>query len=852
MKWGLAKSVVGILTVALLRVQAAVPDRSTLDQTAYEQASRLVASMTLDEKINLIEMNNKAIDRLNIPAHHWWSEALHGVARRGKATQFPVPLCMASTWNETLIQTMADAISTEARALHHADSPKEKTEKYHGLTIWSPTINMARDPRWGRTEETYGEDPFLTGQLGIAFVKGLQGDHPDFLKTVATVKHFAANNTEHNRRKVSPAISERALREYYLPAFRVAVEEADAESIMSAYNGINGIPCSANRWLLTDVLRGEWGFNGTVVTDAGAAKWMFLEHRFTSDGISAIAAMVKAGVDVCCGAESKWAKQAIEAGMLSEKELDRSITQSLASRIKLGLLRPESENPYTTIPLDTVGCEKHLEIARQIAREGIVLLKNEQNVLPASPKKYDRIVLAGPYANVAPLGGYSGTPTHPSVTPADGFKQLAGASYEVANRFGGQWVPVPEACLNVPDDQTTRGLKADYFQGPTLEGAPKATRVDPMINFVWPLPFSHIDPLIPEPDFSVRWTGQLTPNRSGEHIFSIEAENGARVFLNGKKILDIWGQMAEETQISKPVFLKAGKPVDLKVEYFNAEKANSAIEEIRVGLKWMEPTEKPGKSNPEKDLLVYVGGIAHEMAHESRDLMDLRFPEDQLQEIAELAKEYPNMVVVVNTGTAVQLDQVKKLVPALLIQWFPGQEGGTALAEVITGAVNPSGRLPLSIYTDASQLPDFEDYELQKGRTYQYASDNITYPFGYGIGYAPFEYDAFQAALNGDRIDVSVQVKNTGTVDGDDVVQIYVTNLDSGVYQPIRQLKAFRRVHVPASGTARAELTVPVQSLEWWSTDKQKFTVNSGRYKIQAGRSSADVCAEQIITIPLQ
>jgi len=419
--------------------------RTKLNATARQRAAALVGQMSLEEKVELIEMNNGAIDRLNIPAHHWWNEALHGVARRGKATQFPVPLCMASTWNPELIGTMADAISTEARALHHADSAADKSKIYHGLTIWSPVVNMARDPRWGRTEETYGEDPFLTGRMGVAFVKGIQGDHPDYLKAAATVKHFVANNTEYNRLSVRPDISPRMLREYYLKAFKNTVTEAEVESIMSAYNGINGIPCSVNTWLLTDLLRGEWGFEGTVVTDVNVPRWLLEKHQYYSTGPEAAAGMIKAGVDVYSGEDKLWTKQAVESNLLSECEVDRAVIQGLSTRIKLGLLR-EEENPYSRIPASVVGSEEHLEIARQIAREGIILLKNDNGILPAAPGKYDRIVLAGPYAGVAPLGGYSGIATRPAVSPVMGFKTIA-TGYEVENQFGGKWAVVPEANL---------------------------------------------------------------------------------------------------------------------------------------------------------------------------------------------------------------------------------------------------------------------------------------------------------------------------------------------------------------------------------------------------------------------
>jgi len=841
----------GALCLAFSSALAQVPGRTKLNAFSKQKAAELVNQMSLEEKVNLIEMDNKAIERLKIPAHHWWNEALHGVARRGKATQFPVPLCMASTWNPELIGTMAEAISSEARALHHADSDADKSKIYHGLTIWSPVVNMARDPRWGRTEETYGEDPFLTSCMGVGFVKGIQGDHPDYLKAAATVKHFVANNTEYNRLSTRPDISQPMLRDYYLKAFHATITEAKAESIMSAYNGINGIPCSVNKWLLTDLLRDEWGFEGTVVTDVNVPRWLLQKHKYYETGPEAAAGMIKAGVDLYSGKERAWTMQAVEAGLLDERELDRAVTRSLATRIKLGLLR-EEENPYATIPQSIVGSEKHLKIARQIAREGMILLKNEKGVLPATPGTYQRIVLAGPYASVAPLGGYSGIATQPAVTPAMGFHAIADG-YEIENPSGGKWSIVPESNLHIPDDETTQGVQGLYFSNQKLKGEPSQGRIDKSINFEWKKPIGHVDPMIPQPAFSVRWTGVLTPNRTGNHLFSIEAVSGARVWINDQRILNIWSNKAEGKAISKPILLTQGQPVNLRVEYY--DKASSmgqgdASQEIGVKLSWLEPAQATKKSDPEKDLLVYVGGITHEMASESHDIKALAFPEDQLEEIAGLAEKYPNMVVVVNGGTAVPMGKVRALVPAVLLQWFPGQEGGNALAEIITGKVNPSGRLPLTIYSDVQQLPDFDDYDISKGRTYMYATHNVDYPFGFGLSYTSFKYDTLRIRKTGGTIAASVDISNVGARDGGEVVQLYVKNMELPVAQPLKQLRAFKRISVPASSTRTAKLEFPVAALARWDESKREYTVNPGTYKIMVGASSADIRVSAEVEVP--
>ncbi len=826
-------------------VCADAPDRTALHESARAQAAELVAEMTLDEKIGLVEMANEPVERLDIPAHHWWNEALHGVARRGKATQFPVPLSMASTWNPELIEAMATAISDEARALHHADSDRDKAKRYHGLTIWSPVINMARDPRWGRTEESYGEDPHLTTALACGFVSGLQGDDPDWLKTVATIKHFAANNTEHNRKHVRPDISERMLREYYLPSYRDTIKREDVESIMSAYNGINGIPCSANRWLLTDLLRGEWGFNGTVVTDVFVPSHMIEEHKYARDGAESAAMMISAGVDVYSGKpeQREWAKEAIEKGLLKEADLDQALTRSLATRIKLGLLRPENENPYAKIGTDVVGCADHLALARQIAREGTVLLQNKNQVLPASPEKYKRIIFAGPYVNEAPLGGYSGTATRTAATPMSGLKQMAGDSFEILSQHGGGWLPLPEGVCNVPGGKDSQGVRGEYFKGSKCEGEPAMMRTDRTVVLKLPKQFSHIDPAVPAQEFAVRWTAELTPNRTGNHYFAITAHYGAVVWVNGERVINIWDRKAPDRGESKGIYLEAGQPADLRVEYYNRGGA------VDVELSWIEPAEEKRGGNPAEALLVYVGGLSHQMAYESHDLMDLSMPANQMEEIKELAKTYPNMAVVLNGGTVMQLGELKEIVPAMLLQWFPGQEGGYALADILTGAYNPSGRLPLTFYTDSDDLPDFEDYDISKGRTYMYAEDNVTYPFGYGLSYTSFDYSDLRVTQSGREITAVLNVTNTGAVDGDEVVQLYVSNLDSGVTQPIRQLKAFKRIPVPKGKTRAVELSFAVDDLAWWKKYRQQFAVNPGRYRIAVGRSSGDTVCEEIVQI---
>ncbi|HKL22363.1 MAG TPA: glycoside hydrolase family 3 N-terminal domain-containing protein, partial [Tichowtungia sp.] len=449
------------------------------------------------------------------------------------------------------------------------------TARFKGLTMWSPTVNLARDPRWGRNEETYGEDPWLTSRIAIGFVKGLQGTNPKYLKTVATVKHFIANNHENDRTRDRYDVPEQFLRDYYMIPYKAAIEEGDVRSIMSAYNGINDIPCTMNKWLLTDVLRNEWGFDGTVVTDVSAPEWLTTRHGTTASHEEGSAAMLEAGVDVICGLRnfSGAVKQAIEDDLVSEEQLDQAVTQNLSTRMEFGQVIDDSDNPYKNIPISIVGSPEHRAIARKIAQQGTVLLKNENHMLPINTEKIKRIIVAGPYGNAAPLGGYFGTPTITPISPLTGLSSVASEKgMEVIHINSGEdYTPVLSSNLRpAAGVEGEIGLKGEYFKGTELRGSPSATRLDQAIDFTWPKPIENIDPLIPQPKFSVRWTGQLVPDRTGEYQLAVDSDDGVRVWLNGELIIEDWTARAVKRNESKPVMLTAGEPCDLRVEYFDA------------------------------------------------------------------------------------------------------------------------------------------------------------------------------------------------------------------------------------------------------------------------------------------
>ncbi|HAS84124.1 MAG TPA: beta-glucosidase [Verrucomicrobia bacterium] len=814
-----------------------------------KEAAALVAKMTLDEKASLLSMQASAIGRLNIPAHDWWSEALHGVARNGQATQFPQSICMASTWNPELIEAMASAIGDEARAKHH--SAPNRVKRYQGLTIWSPTVNLARDPRWGRNEETYGEDPWLTSCMAVAFVKGLQGDHPKYLKTVATVKHFICNNTEHNRISTIADVPEQFLRDYFMIPYRAAVREAGVQSIMTAYNGINGVPCSANKWLVTDVLRGEWRFSGTVVTDVGAPRFLTEKHNFSTSNTEAASMMIKAGIDVISDGREfgGYAKNALQNGMLAEDEVNRAVIQSLATRLELGQVLQADDNPYVKIPESVVGSDEHCGIARKIAQQGIVLLKNKNNLLPVDTKKIKTIIVTGPFADNAQLGGYSGKPTHKAVTPYEGIKAAVGADVEVILR---PWKedtmePIPTSNLRPVAGSSASGLTAEYFAGTTCSGIPKTTRVDENVDFIWPKPLENIDPDIPQPQFAVRWTGQLLPEKTGAYLISGRCDDGVRIWLNGAMIVDDWSSHGVRSKVSDTLHLEAGKPYELRMEYFDGGDSAEAH------LEWIPPkgaVEVVAEKTKSSTLVVYVCGFSTQHADEGRDLMNLNLPDKQLADLRIVYKTYPNTLVVFNGGTVVTDGWVYDSIPAIMHAWYPGQEGGHALADLVLGRLSPSGRMPVTTYMSTEDLPDIDDYDLAKGRTYMYCKKPVRYPFGHGLSYATFKYGELLASKNqcsrDDVVVLSLDVSNTGSMEGDEIVQLYVKELGSDD-APMQQLRMFKRVSIPAGGTASVRLSLPVQRLERWNSATKGYEVRPGEYELRVGSSSADI--RQIVRV---
>lgn len=784
------------------------------DLQLEQRVSDLIGRMTLDEKVKQMLYNAPAIPRLGIPEYGWWGEALHGVARAGKATVFPQPIGLAATWDDSLLFRVATAISDEARAKHHDAVRKGRRGIYEGLSFWSPNINIFRDPRWGRGMETYGEDPYLTSRLGVEFVKGMQGNDPTYLKTVATPKHFAVHSgPEPDRHTFDAIVNERDLRETYLPAFRATVVDAGAYSVMCAYNRFRGAPCCGSNELLQRILRDEWGFRGYVVSDCWAIMDFYTFHKVDKTAPEAAARALLAGTDLNCGVTYDSLGVAVREHLVSEALVDTALKRLFRARFKLGMFDPPDRVPYAKIGISTNNSKKHQNLALEATQKSIVLLKNAGNLLPLG-KNIRTIAVIGPNADDVDLllGSYNGLPADP-VTPLEGLRRFAPKGTQVIFALGcdvAENMPsfelVPSQVLFV--DQASRrkqGLAADYFNNNEFRGKPFVTRIDPSIDFNWwedpPVQGMAVD------SFSIRWTGMLVPPLNGRYALGVRAYGGGRLSLADSLLFDASDRHSVMTQW-KYVDLKAGRSYPLRVEYWDRRA------DANVQLVWAPP--RPNlraeaiAAARSADVTVMMMGLSprlegEEMTVDARgfkggDRIDLGLPGDQnelLQAIASLGK--PIVLVLLN-GSAVAVNWAAEHVPAIIDLWYPGQAAGVALADVLFGNSNPAGRLPTTFYKSADQLPDFSNYNME-GKTYRYFRGEPLFPFGYGLSYTNFEYSELKLPArvsNGEKIHISVDVGNAGKRDGEEVVQLYVTDLEASVPVPIRSLQGFKRIALKA------------------------------------------------------
>jgi beta-glucosidase len=825
--------------------QSSLPPYKDPSLPIEKRVDDLVSRMTLEEKVSQMMNAAAGIERLGIPEYDWWNEALHGVARAGYATVFPQAIGLAATWNDELIRRVADVASTEARAKHHEFARHNERGRYKGLTFWSPNINIFRDPRWGRGQETFGEDPYLTSRIGVAFVKGLQGDDPRYIKVVSTPKHYAVHSgPEPERHRFDAIASERDLQETYLPAFRATVVEGKAAAVMCAYNRLNGEPCCSNK-KLTDILRREWGFTGHVVSDCGAIDDIYKFHEFTKTEATASAVAVKAGTDLTCGREYKSLVQAVKDKLISESEIDTSLKRLLTARFRLGMFDPPEMVPYARIPYSINTAPAHRQLSLETARQSMVLLKNENSTLPLK-KDLKTIAVIGPNADAPEvlLGNYNGQPTK-SVTPLAGIREKVSSATKVLYTLGTSLTG--EAVAPVPASALPEGFKGEYFNNKELKGQPVLVRADEQINFDWSR--GRPDPQINEDNFSVRWTGKFVPPESGTYQLGAMVDDGARLYLDGKLLIDAWGgnQASQIRTVMKEATLEAGRSYEIRIEYY--EDIRGAIAKFM----WSFPRfaervlDEAVNAARQADAVVLVLGISPALEGEEMtvsvegfrggDRTDISLPKAQENLLKAVQATGKPVVVVLMSGSALAVNWADENVPAILQSWYPGEEGGTAIADVLFGDYNPAGRLPVTFYKSVSQLPPFEDYRMS-GRTYRYFKGDPLYPFGFGLSYTKFKYDNLKLSRDkiraGENLQVSVDVQNVGESAGDEVVQLYITDLAASVPVPIRSLAGVKRISLKRGEKQTVSFTlVPTQMSV--IDDNGKRIVEPGDFLITLG-----------------
>jgi len=869
------------ISISLLACASLIQVAPAQQQLAYldtklspqERAHDLVGRMTLDEKAAQLEDWATAIPRLGIPDYQNWNESLHGVARAGYATVFPQAIGMAATWDTSMVHNMGNVISTEARAKYNQAQREGNHRIFYGLTFWSPNINIFRDPRWGRGQETYGEDPFLTGHLGIAFVGGVQGNDLEHLRAVATSKHYAVHSGPESLRhgfNVDP--SPRDLEETYLPAFRATVTEGHVQSVMCAYNSINEFPACTNKMLLKEHLRDAWGFKGFVVSDCGAIVDVYQGHKKTTDIEHAAALSLEAGTDLSC---SIWTPgfntlaKAVRDGLVSEDLVTKAAERLYTARFQLGLFDPQGST-LDRIPFSENASDAHRQISRKAAEESIVLLKNK-GVLPL--KAPGKVAVIGPTADSLPsiLGNYVGTPLHP-VTPLDGifnqFKSSPILYAQGSTLAEGVGVPVPRTVFG-------KGLKTEFFATPDWTGRPVATATEPLIQADWEN--AKPQPEIDTRNYSVRWSGTMAVPAPGHYVFTVEVadsfpyspEESFRFTLDGKVLgegnirtghdMSVMGSFkpapgASPTAPPVETFAKTPKvevdfsdtkPHEIQFEYsHSADQAGGG-----VTLKWEAPPQvqldEAVARAKEASVVVAFVGLSPQLEGEEMpikipgfnggDRTSLDLPQPQQKLLEALGAAGKPLIVVLQSGSAVALNWANEHAGAVLEAWYPGVDGGTAIARTLAGLNNPAGRLPVTFYSSLQGLPEFTDYSF-KNRTYRYFNGKPLWGFGYGLSYSTFKYGPVKLSAStlkaGDPITATVTVTNSGSMAGDEVVEAYLKTPQQG--GPIHSLVGFERVNIPAGGSKEVTLKIDPRSLS--SVDDQgNRSILAGKYSLTLG-----------------
>ena len=842
-----------------LAAQPAQPAYMNPSLPVQQRVDDLIGRMTLEEKVSQMRDHAAAIPRLGIPKYDWWNEGLHGVAFAGYATNFPQVIGMAATWDADLVHRMGETISTEARAKYNDAMRRDDHEMFFGLTFWAPNINIFRDPRWGRGQETYGEDPYLTARMGVAFVSGMQGNDPKYFRVVSTPKHYAVHSgPEPLRHGFNVDASPHDLEDTYLPAFRATVTEADAQSVMCAYNAIDGAPACASTMLLGDHLREAWKFSGYVVSDCAAVADVFNGHHYTTDMAHAAAAAVKAGTDLECGFGPGQAFPslvgAVQGGLIPEADLDNALRRLFRARFKLGMFDPPSSFAYGRIPMSEVNSPEHRQLSLRAARESMVLLKNEHGTLPLKAG-ISRIAVVGPTAELVQSlqGNYNGPPPSP-VYPVAGIEKrfaVAKIAYaQGATLVEGLDMPVEHTALH-PASGVGDGLTGEYFSSPDMSGTPVVTRVDRNINFNW-------DKVVPvnglqRNNYSVRWSGAFRPPAPGDYklgvrvnyCYACENAEGFRLYLDGKLLVTSGnGRTPERGAVfDAPVKFSDRQPHPIRLEYLHGTGSAG------IDLTWQAPADvlrdEAVKAARESEATVAFVGLSPSLEGEEMpvklagfrggDRTSIDLPAAQEDLLKALAATGKPLIVVLQNGSALAVNWAREHADAILEAWYPGEEGGTAIAETLAGDNNPAGRLPLTFYSSLSQVPAFEEYSM-RGRTYRYFDGKPLFGFGFGLSYTNFAYSDLKVPANvkaGEPVTVEGDVKNTGPRAGEEVVEVYLSQ-PRAFETPLRVLAGFQRVHLAAGQSIHVRVTIDPRSVGQVDEEGKRVIV-PGEYRVSMG-----------------
>ena len=833
-------------------LQAQVLPYQDANLTAAQRADDLLGRLTLEEKVSLMMDTSPAIERLGIPQFQWWNEALHGIGRNGFATVFPITMGMAASWDDALLHKVFTAVSDEARVKAQQAKRSGDIKRYQSLSFWTPNINIFRDPRWGRGQETYGEDPYLTSKMGLAVVRGLQGvgyngedlGVSKYRKLLACAKHFAVHSgPEWNRHEFNVEnLPERDLWETYLPAFKALVQEGKVAEIMCAYQRIDGQPCCSQTRYEQQILRDEWGFDGLITSDCGAIRdFLPRWHNTAKDATEASAQAVLAGTDVECGSEYKYLPMAVRRGDIKEADLDKSLRRLLIARFELGDFDSDDLNPWTKIPESIVACDAHKQLALDMARKSMVLLQNKNQTLPLT--KDARIAVLGSNAidSVMQWGNYSGFATR-TITALEGIHQLAPQARFISgcgltrnevfeSRFGELRNPLG-----------SKGMQATYYNNTDMSGTPAAT-----MNITAPIMLSNggntvFAPGVNLEKFSARLDATFIPTKDETVIFNINGDDKVRLIVNGDTIVNIWQVRNRIQGAQKEMDVKAGQHYRIQIDYVQV--SDFAFLGFDIQHKVAPTHQQLLAQIGDAETVIFVGGISPKLEGEEMrvneegfkggDRTSIELPKAQRETLAMLHQAGKKVIFVNCSGSAMALTPELETCDAIIQAWYSGELGGQTLAEVLFGDYNPSGKLPITFYKNTDELPDFLDYTM-KNRTYRYYTGEALFPFGFGLSYTQFEIGKPQYSNN----KVRVSVKNTGTREGLETVQVYIRHL-ADKEGPQKTLRAYQQVTLKPGESKTIVIDLPRQRFEGWDAKTNTMRVVPGKYELMVGNSSAD------------